>query len=145
MQSFKSGERVYHKDEYSCTGLIIQTNYDWHGQTCLVRWDADETTDEWYSSSYLRIIPSQLSNYSTKKEEPQNMSQAIWCDQGGHAFSAKDPDREHYTSSRQVKEGNIVQQVTAELDICGECKQKMRFSEVPAISATVVQDKVPSE
>lgn len=73
------------------------------------------------------------------------MSQALWCDKGGHAFSAKDPDREHYTSTKSITEGQRVTQVTAELDICGRCVKESVLVEAPALTASVVQDRVPAQ
>lgn len=53
------------------------------------------------------------------------MSQALWCDRGGHPFSGNDDDRQHFTQSRIVKaSGNPLEnrtQVTVEVDICGPC------------------------
>lgn len=74
------------------------------------------------------------------------MSTAIWCDTGKHAFSAKDPDRQHFTQTRQVRvqmgvgafhgQGITVeggrsyqerQEVTEELDVCGPCWKKQNL------------------
>ena len=59
------------------------------------------------------------------------MSSALWCDKGEHAFSAKDPEKRHFSQTRQVEvnTGNSYgtptyqsrQEVTEELDICGPC------------------------
>lgn len=59
------------------------------------------------------------------------MSAALWCDKGEHAFSAKDQDRQHFASTHTVpvQTGNsygrpVYQdrvEVTEEIDICGPC------------------------
>lgn len=59
------------------------------------------------------------------------MSTALWCDKGEHAFSAKDPDKQHFTKTQevQVETGNSYgtrtyqprMEITEELDICGPC------------------------
>ena len=76
-------------------------------------------------------------------EREIKLSQALWCDTGKHAFSEKDPDRQHFAQTRQVKvqmgignfrgEGITVdrgvayqerKEVTEELDVCGPCWRK---------------------
>lgn len=62
------------------------------------------------------------------------MSKALWCDVGNHAFSEKDPDKEHYTKTAKKKlmTGNSYgspvyqeqEQATEEIDICGPCVAK---------------------
>lgn len=62
------------------------------------------------------------------------MSQALWCDKGDHAFSAKDPNKQHFTQTQtiEVPTGNSYgrttyqarEEVTEELDICGPCWSK---------------------
>lgn len=59
------------------------------------------------------------------------MTVAIWCDKGEHPFSAKDPERQHFTKTakRRYPSGNSygntvyseVEEVTEEIDICGPC------------------------
>jgi hypothetical protein len=59
------------------------------------------------------------------------MSNAIWCDKGEHAFSGKDPDKQHFINTHevQVPTGNSYGRatyqervaVTEEIDICGSC------------------------
>jgi len=48
------------------------------------------------------------------------MSQILWCDPGGHAFSVNDPDRQSFAARRTKKDagGNEIRE---ELDICGPC------------------------
>ena len=62
------------------------------------------------------------------------MSSALWCDKGDHAFSAKDPNKQHFSNTHTVSipTGNSYgrvtyqerQEVTEELDICGPCWAK---------------------
>jgi hypothetical protein len=78
-------------------------------------------------------IHSDLVDISEKGRETQ-MSTALWCDKGGHAFSAKDPKKQHFTQTRTVSypTGNSYgrttyqerKEVTEELDICGPCWAK---------------------
>lgn len=59
------------------------------------------------------------------------MSAALWCDSGEHAFSSKDPDKQHFTKQRAVKvpTGNSYgtttysdqREIVEEFDICGPC------------------------
>lgn len=70
----------------------------------------------------------------TQVEKVVIMSEVKWCDKGDHAFSAKDPGRQHFTQTQTVKVhtgnsyGNPTYQdqkeVTEELDICGPCWSK---------------------
>ncbi len=48
------------------------------------------------------------------------MSGILWCDNGSHAFSDNDPDREQYTSNAPIKEGER----RTRIDICGPCKEE---------------------
>jgi hypothetical protein len=62
------------------------------------------------------------------------MSTALWCDKGDHSFSAKDPDKQHFSQTQtvSVNTGNSYgratyqdrQEITEELDICGPCWKK---------------------
>lgn len=62
------------------------------------------------------------------------MSTALWCDKGDHAFSAKDPLKQHFSQTQTVTvpTGNNYgratyeerREVTEELDICGPCWSK---------------------
>lgn len=147
MPRYKAGDRVHYRYDENCTGTVVnvqQTGYGYHGCQYLVEWDAVESNDDWYSEGFLAFIPVILQE--EKEEVSEQVSQAIWCDKGGHAFSAKDPDREHYTSTRNVQDGQIVKQVTAELDICGPCSKEVVLFEPPAITqGTGIQDKVPEK
>lgn len=83
------------------------------------------------------------------------MSQAMWCDKGEHAFSAKDPDRQHFTKTAtvEVPTGNSYgratyqqrEEITEQLDICGPCwkagndfsKRQPERPEIPPEKATI--------
>lgn len=75
--------------------------------------------------------PNYQTLYQPTERIPETMSQAIWCDKGDHAFSSKDPERQHFaqTQTVPVQTGNTygrptIQdrvQVTEEIDICGPC------------------------
>jgi hypothetical protein len=51
-----------------------------------------------------------------KNARGEIVSQALWCDQGGHAFSARDPQAEHW--ERQVK-NDKGEPVVIPWDVCG--------------------------
>lgn len=67
-----------------------------------------------------------------------SMSQALWCDQGGHAFSERDPGRQRISVTVLDDNGDEQQEAR---DLCGECAQlagllsKRKTKTVPAISA----------
>jgi len=52
-----------------------------------------------------------------RTREGKIVSQALWCDQGDHPFSARDPKAEHW--ERQVK-GDDGQTVIVPWDVCGK-------------------------
>jgi hypothetical protein len=52
-----------------------------------------------------------------KNARGEIVSQALWCDQGGHAFSARDPQAEHWERQAKDKDGATV---TIPWDVCGE-------------------------
>jgi hypothetical protein len=79
------------------------------------------------------------------------MSQALWCDKGEHAFSGKDPDKQHFVNTHevQVPTGNSFGratyqervEVTEEIDICGPCwKSGGILSEKAAIPPQTLDD-----
>jgi hypothetical protein len=45
------------------------------------------------------------------------VSQALWCDQGGHAFSARDPKSEHW--ARTVTDPKTGEKAEVPWDVCG--------------------------
>jgi hypothetical protein len=48
----------------------------------------------------------------------QNMSQALWCDAGDHAFSARDIEKKH--GEWTVYDANLGKEVTEPYDTCGK-------------------------
>lgn len=55
------------------------------------------------------------------------MSQALWCDHGGHAFSERDPGRRRI--SMAVLDEDTEQERTESRDFCGECAEKSGIAE----------------
>lgn len=55
-------------------------------------------------------------------ERKEAMSQAIWCDPGAHAFSAKDKGRRKYTETIQDENGR---EQTETYDVCSIHNVKM--------------------
>lgn len=72
--------------------------------------------------------------YNGQIERELEVSKVLWCDKNEHPFSAKDPQRQHFTQTQTVPvmTGNSYghptyqdrQEVTEELDICGPCWAK---------------------
>ncbi len=54
-------------------------------------------------------------------ETRNNMSAALWCDQGGHAFSERDPGRQRITVNT-LDENE--QEAVVSKDFCGDCAVK---------------------
>lgn len=52
-------------------------------------------------------------------------TKALWCEQGGHSFSEKDPDFQVLTITGKDKEGKPV---TESRTICGPCAAKTKTS-----------------
>lgn len=48
-----------------------------------------------------------------------HMSQALWCDQGGHAFSERDPGRQRITVN--IIDEDTEDETQVSKDFCGEC------------------------
>jgi hypothetical protein len=79
-------------------------------------------------------------------ESRNHMSVALWCDQGGHAFSERDPGRQRVTVNTLDEATD--REVTVAKDFCGECadraglngKRKTR-STLPASGAVVSDDE----
>ncbi len=68
-----------------------------------------------------------------------HMSQALWCDQGGHAFSERDPGRQRISVNTLDSETDAEIQVTK--DFCGQCATQSGLTTPrrtrPAINGTV--------
>ena len=149
MQRFRVGERVCLKVNEDCTGVVVffqSDGFQVYPKLMAIQWDYEEqVTPQWYRVDEIMRIPDYPTPPPMIIKEQESMSQAIWCDKGDHAFSAKDPGREHYTSTRNVTEGSRVTQRTVEMDICGRCMSETKFYEVPAIAGQTVQDQVPTK
>lgn len=68
------------------------------------------------------------------------MSDIIWCDVGGHPFSAADPERDFWT-----KPGNEYgqNQLQPRMDVCGEHKNfTVKMPNYTAPSASAIQGKM---
>lgn len=61
------------------------------------------------------------------------MSKAVWCDQGGHAFSERDPGRRHFSETAFDEDGEPTD--TYIFDLCGKCASKMSESRKVLTSA----------
>jgi hypothetical protein len=46
------------------------------------------------------------------------MSQALWCDAGEHAFTSRDPKREHWQRTLRDENG---EEIEIPWDVCGPC------------------------
>lgn len=53
--------------------------------------------------------------------ERDNMSRALWCDSGGHAFSERDPGRQRITVEVLDEDENVKEDFR---QFCGECAEK---------------------
>ena len=70
------------------------------------------------------------------------MSKALWCDQGGHAFSERDPGRQHVSVTVVADDGSG-QELQETRDMCGACAassgllapRKTSAAAAPAIGA----------
>ena len=60
-----------------------------------------------------------------EKEAQMDPTRALWCEQGGHSFSEKDPDFQVLTITGRDKEGK---QVTESRTICGPCAAQTKTS-----------------
>lgn len=66
-----------------------------------------------------------------RKVQEDSMSQAIWCDPGAHAFSAKDPGRRRLSGTSQ--DPDTGEEVTEVYDMCSQHSVKL-VAEPKAIS-----------
>jgi hypothetical protein len=58
-----------------------------------------------------------------KKEAQMQPTQALWCEQGGHSFSEKDPDVQVLTIAGRGPDGKTVEESRT---ICGACAEKTK-------------------
>jgi len=72
------------------------------------------------------------------------VSQALWCDQGGHAFSARDPKSEHW--ERQVTDPKTHEKTTIPWDVCGEHMAQIdnRLAQMEAEQAARSASQLPA-
>ena len=59
-------------------------------------------------------------------ESRNHMSAALWCDQGGHAFSERDPGRQRITVN--TLDQATEQEIQVSKDFCGDCAAKSGLS-----------------
>jgi hypothetical protein len=79
----------------------------------------------------------------TKKEAEQvEPTRALWCEQGGHSFSEKDPDFQVLTIQGKDKEGKPVSESRT---ICGPCAAKTKTNLGSARNAPVTELPVSGE
>jgi len=84
-----------------------------------------------------------------------SMSGVLWCDVGEHPFSMKDKNRQHFVNTHQVEvyTGNNYgnpnyqprQEVTEEIDICGEHWMQNNPMKAPEVSAIDVAESEAEE
>jgi len=80
-----------------------------------------------------------ISEAQTIIDGRNHMSQALWCDQGGHAFSERDPGRQRITVNVIDEDTEAETQISK--DFCGECAKVSGLTTArktrPAINGTV--------
>jgi hypothetical protein len=71
------------------------------------------------------------------KETQMQPTRALWCEQGGHPFSEKDPDVQVLTITGKDADGKVVEESRTS---CGECATaaKTRLGKVRNSQATVL-------
>lgn len=69
-----------------------------------------------------QAVLDQAQRLAGRTTEGEPVSQALWCDQGNHAFSARDLKAEHW--ERRVKDSDG-QPIVIPWDVCGTCLAKM--------------------
>lgn len=74
----------------------------------------------------------QAQKMTGRTAEGEIMSQALWCDQGTHAFSARDLKAEHW--ERRIKDGDG-NSIVIPWDVCGACLAKMGPTQVSPTAA----------
>lgn len=102
----------------------------------------------WRGARYRgQAYPEHLSKIEINSQygKAVSMSNALWCDKGEHAFSAKDQFKQHFvnTHSEPVLTGNSYgnptyqnrEIVTEEMDICGPCWSKDNPFTAPPVDA----------
>lgn len=79
-----------------------------------------------------QAILTQAERLVGKNSRGEIVSQALWCDQGDHAFSARDPKAEHW--ERQATDPDSGKKVTVPWDVCGQHMQAIngRLAQIEA-------------
>jgi len=75
----------------------------------------DQAREIYVSAERMLGQAQQLTGHTPQGE---HVSQALWCDAGEHAFSARDPKAERWDRTMKNEEG---EPVTIPWDVCGEC------------------------
>ena len=77
-----------------------------------------------------------------EKEAQMDPTRALWCEQGGHSFSEKDPDFQVLSITGKDKEGK---QVTESRTICGPCAVQTKTTLGGARNAPAPELSSPAE
>ncbi len=80
-----------------------------------------------------KTLETMLNRKGTGTMEP---TKALWCEQGGHSFSEKDPDFQVLTIQGKDKEGKPVSESRT---ICGPCAAKTKTNLGSARNAPVTE------
>jgi hypothetical protein len=72
-----------------------------------------------YSGCQFWRLSAMAADAATLLDGRNHMSQALWCDQGGHAFSERDPGRQRITVNVIDEDTEAETQLTK--DLCGDC------------------------
>jgi hypothetical protein len=72
----------------------------------------------------------------SRKEGQMEPTKALWCEQGGHSFSEKDPDLQVLTIQGKDKEGKPMSESRT---ICGPCAAKTKVNLGSARNAPVTE------
>lgn len=82
-----------------------------------------------------------------KMKERTPVSQALWCDQGNHPFSARDPKKEHWDRegpNPAYKPGSDRDEtIKIPWDVCGNCVGQIN-ARMAAIEAEMQQPQAPA-
>lgn len=71
------------------------------------------------------------------------MSEARWCDNGGHAFSTNDDGWEVYSGARNYRDSNGVKRTeTVQRDVCGACVKRGQGAPILTATANPVQGAI---
>jgi hypothetical protein len=79
-----------------------------------------------------KYMLDQAQRITGRTAEGEIVSQALWCDGGNHAFSARDLKAEHWERRIKDSDGNAL---TIPWDVCGACLAKMGPAQVTPAAA----------